>query len=130
MGVVEDRAKLAKLIKGLNARGDAKRIRAFVAYGFEPEKDEEVEVAGLGKVPIFGWGALVTFGKTQSPEVAAEMESRISSTSPGNCAALIYTSGTTGEPKAVMISHDNISCLASVVLNTLNKSVGFGAGNQ
>ena len=36
------------------------------------------------------------------------MDWRISDLKPGQACAYIYTSGTTGNPKAVMISHDNI----------------------
>ena len=36
------------------------------------------------------------------------MEARIADQQPGHCCTLIYTSGTTGDPKAVMISHDNV----------------------
>ena len=38
-----------------------------------------------------------------------ELEPRQKKLDPGNCSTLIYTSGTTGPPKAVMISHDNIT---------------------
>jgi len=122
--VIEDRSKLSKLVGGLKERGDAKRIKAFVAWGFEPEKNEMVSIPGFGEVKLIGWNALLEMGAKQGD---AEMEKRIEATKPGHCAALIYTSGTTGEPKAVMISHDNIIYEASVVKYMLNKSVGLGA---
>eukprot|EP00929_Paragymnodinium_shiwhaense_P107969 TRINITY_DN74306_c0_g1_i1.p1 TRINITY_DN74306_c0_g1~~TRINITY_DN74306_c0_g1_i1.p1 ORF type:complete len:764 (+),score=220.74 TRINITY_DN74306_c0_g1_i1:69-2360(+) len=128
--VVEDRAKLDKLLKGLAIRGDAKRIKAFIAYGFEPAAEEVVAVPNVGNVPLLGWQQLIDRGNFQEREVEAEMDKRIAETQAGNCAALIYTSGTTGEPKAVMISHDNISCLAQIVIKVLNDAVGFGAGKQ
>merc|ERR1719183_1390446 len=120
---VEDRTKLKKLVNGIAERGDAKQIKVFVAWGFEPAENETVTVAGCGTVRVISWKALLDLGKQQSDD---EVNRRIEATQPGHCAALIYTSGTTGEPKAVMISHDNIIYEASVVRSVMNKSVGFG----
>lgn len=119
--VIEDRSKLDKLKKGLDLRKDAKRIKAFVAYGFEPNPDEKVEIHGIGAVPIFSWKALMEMGGDD-----AEIDKRVAATEPGHCAALIYTSGTTGEPKAVMISHDNIVYESSTVRQLLGRSCGMG----
>ena len=56
-------------------------------------------------ITCMGWDALLTRGKEIPDE---ELEGRQAEILPGHCCALIYTSGTTGNPKAVMISHDNI----------------------
>lgn len=124
--VIEDRGKLEKLKMGMLARssGDAKRVKAIVAYGFQPKPGEKVDLKGAGEVSVYGWNDFMKEGKGEPDD---EMEKRISSTQAGNCAALIYTSGTTGDPKAVMISHDNIHFEAYVVMDSVKKAVGFGA---
>merc|ERR1712232_1512594 len=103
--LVDEPTKIQKLVEGIEARGDLKRLKAFVAWGYEPAANEQVTIKGFGAVPLVSWKALLEMGKA---ETDTEMESRIAAIKPGNCAALIYTSGTTGDPKAVMISHDNI----------------------
>lgn len=122
--VVEDAAKAQKLVKALSARGDAKRIKAFVTYGHQPAPGETLHVAGCGSVPFLSWEAVIELGK--SKEKDAEVDSRVAATKPGHCAAIIYTSGTTGEPKGVMISHDNLHYEVQSVLDVLKESCRFG----
>lgn len=121
--VVEDRGKIDKLLKGLKDRGDAKRIKAFVSWGFEPAKDEKIHVPGCGKVPVLSWKSLLDLGKPTSGE---ELQKRTDAVKPGHCAGLIYTSGTTGEPKAVMISHDNLVYESNAVCDMLVNKQGIG----
>eukprot|EP00931_Biecheleriopsis_adriatica_P088920 TRINITY_DN63141_c0_g1_i1.p1 TRINITY_DN63141_c0_g1~~TRINITY_DN63141_c0_g1_i1.p1 ORF type:complete len:806 (+),score=185.22 TRINITY_DN63141_c0_g1_i1:78-2420(+) len=117
IAVVEDQKKLDNLSKALNGRGDCRRLKAFVTYGFEPAPNQTTVIGGRA-LPVLGWKSLLDLGE-KFPQGAAELKKRADATRPGHCAALIYTSGTTGDPKAVMISHDNIIFEATCVLNML-----------
>lgn len=124
VAVVETKAHFDKLTDALN-KGEyqASRLRAIVSWGFEPPKGEEVEIRGCGKIPFMSWDALLAMG---AAEADTELDARVAGTKPGHCAALIYTSGTTGDPKAVMVSHDNIIYTSNAVFGSL-KSTGFAA---
>lgn len=65
-------------------------------------------------VPVHSWEDFLELGKGVKD---AAVDARAASIKPGNCASLIYTSGTTGQPKAVMISHDNITWVAKNVVD-------------
>ena len=60
---------------------------------------------GLVVVPVLSWQGLLDCGQSVG---ASELDARAAGVKPGHCATLIYTSGTTGNPKAVMMSHDNL----------------------
>jgi long-chain-fatty-acid--CoA ligase ACSBG len=51
------------------------------------------------------WKDFLNLGKDIKTEVILD---KIKKQKPGKCCTLIYTSGTTGNPKACMISHDNL----------------------
>jgi len=120
--LVEEAKTLNKLVKALADRGGAKRLKAVVAWGFTPEVGETFNT-GCGTVPVISWKQLIEDSKGEPDD---EVDKRSGEVKPGHCAALIYTSGTTGDPKAVMISHDNIIfesvCVGKILLDT----VGIG----
>merc|ERR1712190_312736 len=119
---VEKEKEFDSLVTALNERGDCKRLKAFVAWSYDPPAGETVEIKGCGTVPFLSWQSLKTTGTAEDD---TELMSRVDASKPGHCAALIYTSGTTGDPKAVMVSHDNLAYVANTIFGTLASSCGF-----
>jgi long-chain-fatty-acid--CoA ligase ACSBG len=105
--VVEDNKQLMKYA---GRCGDLPDLKAIVVYG-EAIKDSN---RGAFTVPVYTFDEFLQLGS--SVETSA-VEARYLSIVPGNCSTLIYTSGTTGPPKAVMISHDNITWTAKCLLD-------------
>ena len=56
-------------------------------------------------------------GKTLGDD---ELEGRLRRIAVNQCCTLVYTSGTTGNPKAVMMSHDNLTWNAKTA-STIHK---------
>lgn len=105
LAVVEDAEHLAKF---LEIRDRLPHLRAIVMW--------------TGELPpgtsgaVYSWKDFMAMGM-KVPD--AELEARKRAQAPGHCATLIYTSGTTGNPKAVMLSHDNVTWTAATAANKL-----------
>jgi long-subunit acyl-CoA synthetase (AMP-forming) len=78
-----------------------------------------LEDAGKGRLRVLSWDAFLEIGD-ETPD--AELDARIAAQKPDDVCTLIYTSGTTGEPKAVMITHRNITWTAGSMIETLGMS--------
>nr|XP_020827126.1 long-chain-fatty-acid--CoA ligase ACSBG2-like isoform X3 [Phascolarctos cinereus] len=102
--MVENDWQLQKILK---VQDHLRHLKAIVQY-----KDKLTK-----KLPnTYTWEEFLTLGVTISDEM---LDKVIDSQKPNQCCMLVYTMGTTGPPKAVMLSHDNITWTSAAVLQSL-----------
>ena len=105
--VVEDAEQLAKFKQ---IRDQLPDLQALVLmYGDDSDEG------------VYSWQEFLALGKDLSDD---ELQKRIDAQDPDDVCTYIYTSGTTGDPKAVMISHDNITWTARTALDMLGYADG------
>jgi len=105
--VVENREQLAKFKE---VRAQLPDLRAIVMmFGDDEDKD------------VYSWNQFLEYGK-DLPD--SELQKRIDGQKTDDVCTYIYTSGTTGDPKAVMISHDNLTWTARKGLEILGSQEG------
>jgi long-subunit acyl-CoA synthetase (AMP-forming) len=70
---------------------------------------------------VHGWPEFLKLGESVTD---AELQKRMDAQKPDDTATYIYTSGTTGDPKAVCITHDNLTWTAKASLELLGTQEG------
>ncbi|MBX3231343.1 MAG: AMP-binding protein [Labilithrix sp.] len=118
-------------VRYITAHCDAK-----IAFGDTPEQIEKfidqaehmpklevlVQMLGApkerkrGRLEVLSWDEFMKLGD-ETPE--AELDSRLAAQKLDDVATLIYTSGTTGEPKAVMITHRNLTWTSAATVEAM-----------
>ena len=76
-------------------------LKAIVQYTGTPSQEG-----------VLSWADLVKMGKSLPDEA---LDQRLKQVAVNQCCHLVYTSGTTGQPKAVMLSHDNLTFTAKIM---------------
>ena len=94
-------AKYAKIVSSLP------NLKCLVVW--DETIDPEI-AAKCAPVRVCSW---VDFMEMGAAVPDSDIDARCAVIQPGHCSTLIYTSGTTGPPKAVMVSHDNITWTAA-----------------
>ena len=112
VAVVENKKQLDKF---LEIKGELSTLTHIVVWDMD-EGDAVFKADGEG-AKVIHWNTFLKMGEDK--EISQEMEKRIDEIKPGMCCTLIYTSGTTGPPKAVMISHDNVTWQSRATMETL-----------
>ncbi|KAE9333040.1 hypothetical protein PF008_g14641 [Phytophthora fragariae] len=106
--VVSDKAQLDKYLSILD---QLPKLKALVVWN-----DDDIPQGAKYKVPVYSFNDFL--GLSENVDVSL-LDKRMHAQLPGHCCTLIYTSGTTGPPKAVMISHDNLTWTVAAAMNTL-----------
>lgn len=87
-------------------------LKALVVYNVDSIPDD-VKSKFSGKVPVYTFEQFLELGKDVAD---TDLSTRSKSWKYGETCTLIYTSGTTGPPKAVMLTHDNITWTVDTAL--------------
>lgn len=107
--VVENDMQLQKILK---VRDSLPHLKAIIQYNGNPKEEYE---------NVYNWQQFMALAG-DVPD--STIEARISQLAPNKCSTLIYTSGTTGNPKAVMLSHDNVTWTALMAGESANLQDG------
>lgn len=100
---------------------DLPYLKAIAVWGADPKEDS------LAHVKVFSWAQFMSKADGVSD---AELDARAALIKPGHACSLIYTSGTTGQPKAVMVTHDNIVFEAGTCMGEGVSMVGAKASDE
>jgi len=100
--LVENKRKMEAIL-AMAGNGGLPKLKGIVVWEEDDIVDTQIAVEAR-PIVCMKWSSLLRAGLDHLDEV----EERIRNTRPGHCCAYIYTSGTTGNPKAVMVSNDNI----------------------
>jgi long-chain-fatty-acid--CoA ligase ACSBG len=90
--VVQDQKQLDKI---LAIKSRLPHLKAIVQYEGEPTSPG-----------VVSWEDLMIIGRDQGDE---ELDRILKTLAVNECCTLVFTSGTVGKPKAVMLSHDNLT---------------------
>ncbi|XP_076178092.1 acyl-CoA synthetase bubblegum family member 1 isoform X2 [Ptiloglossa arizonensis] len=103
--VVDDTKQLEKI---LQIKDNLPHLKAIIIYdGTSEEKD------------VLCWNDVLKIGEKESDDKLNDVIKQIAV---NECCTLVYTSGTVGNPKAVMLSHDNLTYDAQSIIKTLRFS--------
>ncbi|XP_013176860.1 PREDICTED: long-chain-fatty-acid--CoA ligase ACSBG2-like isoform X1 [Papilio xuthus] len=91
---VQDKKQLEKI---LSVRSKLKHLKAIVQW----EGPVDTSVPG-----VYSWEQVMEMG---AKEPDTQLNSILKGMAVNECCTLVYTSGTVGPPKAVMLSHDNLT---------------------
>ncbi|KAI5640586.1 AMP-binding enzyme domain-containing protein [Phthorimaea operculella] len=91
---VQDKKQLEKI---LSVRSRLKHLKAIIQW----EGPVDTSVPG-----VYSWDQVMEMGKNESD---TQLDNILKSIAVNECCTLVYTSGTVGPPKAVMLTHDNLT---------------------
>lgn len=108
---IEDQGQLAKVVE---ARAKMPSLQTVVVLD---DSQPAQEISGL---KVYTWTELAAKAADFS---RADLQARMDSAKVDDVAALVYTSGTTANPKAVMLTHENVTWMSeNCVKRDLNLS--------
>ncbi|XP_058137049.1 long-chain-fatty-acid--CoA ligase ACSBG2 [Dasypus novemcinctus] len=102
--VVDGDRQLQKIIQ---IQGSLKHLKGIVQY------QEELQVT---QPNLYSWKGFLDLARGVSDE---ELDQVIDSQKPNQCCTLVYRLSTSGPPKAIMLSHDNITWTTAAAVQSL-----------